>query len=339
MHLSALAILVSLAAAPPETVIATPKIGVVEIYGLRRIPLERASRALQVTPGEALPRSKAELETRLESLAGIVRVRIEAVCCENGQAMLYAGVQERGAVTPDFRDEPVNEITLPAEVIEAYTAFTAAAAQAARDGETSEALGLGHSLMKHPAAREAQEQLLAVAATTEIRLRQILKEAAEPDQRAIAAYVLQYVTNKGAIVDDLQQALRDPDEGVRLNAMRALRALAIHVRTDPQANYRVPPTWCVELLNSLVLSDRLEASATLAAITLPMDDSTRTNLRERALPALLEMAQWQHLPHALPAFLLLGRVAGEKEDKIQAAWSAGARDKSIEAWRKTLKPR
>lgn len=323
------AVLLSLATAPPEPVLATPTIGIVEIYGLRRIPADKARRALAVNPGQPLPRSKAELETRLEDVQGVFRARVEAVCCENGQAVLYAGVQERGSVAPQFRDEPVTEISLPEEVAEAYTAFTAAAAQAARDGEPREDLTAGHSRMDHPAARAAQERLLEVAASAEARLRQLVKEAAEPDQRAIAAYVLQYVPDKRSVVEDLQIALRDPEESVRLNAMRALRAVAMVTK--------VQPTWFVELLNSLVLSDRLEASRTLATLTVPMEESVRQNLKERALPALFEMAQWQHLPHALPAFLLLGRVAGESDEAVQAAWSQGDRGKAIEAWRKTLK--
>jgi len=43
-------------------------------------------------------------------------------------------------------------------------------------------------------------------------------------------------------------------------------------------------------------------------------------------PALTEMARWKHLPHALPAFILLGRMAGRSESEIQAAWAKGERE-------------
>jgi hypothetical protein len=38
------------------------------------------------------------------------------------------------------------------------------------------------------------------------------------------------------------------------------------------------------------------------------------------------MARWKTLAHALPPYLLLGRVAGLPEDQVQAAWSRGDRE-------------
>jgi hypothetical protein len=46
---------------------------------------------------------------------------------------------------------------------------------------------------------------------------------------------------------------------------------------------------------------------------------------------------WRHLPHALPAYLLLGRLAGMSEQEIQDSWSANAREETIKKVRKKLK--
>ena len=54
-------------------------------------------------------------------------------------------------------------------------------------------------------------------------------------------------------------------------------------------------------------------------------------LRERALPSLVEMARWKTLSHALPAFVLLGRIAGLPENQVQAAWTRGDRESVIAA--------
>jgi hypothetical protein len=43
------------------------------------------------------------------------------------------------------------------------------------------------------------------------------------------------------------------------------------------------------------------------------------------------MARWRHLPHALPAFILAGRLAGMSEDALQEAWKREDRERVIKA--------
>jgi hypothetical protein len=47
------------------------------------------------------------------------------------------------------------------------------------------------------------------------------------------------------------------------------------------------------------------------------------------LPALVEMARWKSPGHALPAYLVLGRVAGLDENELWQAWNQGEREKVI----------
>ena len=49
------------------------------------------------------------------------------------------------------------------------------------------------------------------------------------------------------------------------------------------------------------------------------------------VPALAEMSRWKTLEHALPAFILTGRVAGLSEQQIQDAWTRGDRESVIAA--------
>ena len=55
------------------------------------------------------------------------------------------------------------------------------------------------------------------------------------------------------------------------------------------------------------------------------DKAFAKRVRERALPALVEMAGWKTLPQALPAFLVLGRMSSLAETEIQDKWSEGKR--------------
>jgi hypothetical protein len=52
-------------------------------------------------------------------------------------------------------------------------------------------------------------------------------------------------------------------------------------------------------------------------------------LRETALPSILEMARWKSLGHALPAFLIAGRMAGVPEEEILDAWTKGDREQVL----------
>ena len=90
------------------------------------------------------------------------------------------------------------------------------------------------------------------------------------------------------------------------------------------------------MLNSVQLSDRLEATKALLLFTEEPNPLAITNIQERAVPALVEMARWQYLPHALPAYLLLGRVAGWKEADLESSWAAGDREKTIKSLEKAL---
>jgi hypothetical protein len=316
---------------------AQPKVGLVEIYGARKVSSERIRKELAVKPGDGLPRSKADSEARLETIPGVVLAQLEAVCCEDHQAILYVGIEERGSPAPRFHPEPDAEINLPEPIAAVYSAFTEALGEAVRAGDTSEDISRGHSLMQHEGARTQQLVMATLAGPHLPELRKVLRESMFADQRAVAAYVLQYVPEKGDVVPDLQYALQDSDDAVRRNAIRALTAIAILGRTDPSLRIRVQSTWLVELLNSVSLNDRLEATRALLSFTDQPDPNTIANLKQRALPALFEMAQWRHLANALPAYLLLGRVAGWKDDAAQEAWTAGDRDKTVDQWRKLLK--
>lgn len=319
------------------TLSAQPKVGLVEVYGARKISSDRIRKELAVKPGDGLPRSKADSEARLETIPGVIVAQLEAVCCEDHQAILYVGIEERGAPAPRFHPEPDAEINLPEPIAGVYTAFTAALAEAVREGDTSEDISRGHSLMQNEGVRTQQLVMATLAGPNLPELRRVLRESMFADQRAIAAYVLQYAPEKGDVVPDLQYALQDPDDAVRRNAIRALTAIAVLGRSDPSLRIRVQSTWLVELLNSVLLNDRLEAARALLSFTDQPDPNTISNLKQRGLASLFEMAQWRHLPNALPSYLLLARVAGWKDDAAQEAWTAGDRDKTIDQWRKVLK--
>jgi len=306
-----------------------PRVGIIDFYGLRKVSEQKIRKALEIKEGDPLPVSKSDVEERIEKISGVVRARLEAVCCEAGKAILFVGIEEKGAPHFDFRTPPSGEVALPREVVEAFDEFFVLLETAVRIGDTSEDISQGHSMAANSQVRGVQERFLILAEEHEKALRDVLRNAAAGRQRAIAAHLLGYAPVKRRVADDLQYAMQDSDDGVRNNAMRALIAFAELAKRDPERGLRVSPTWFIEMLNSIIWTDRNKSAAALSGLTEDRDPKVLAQLRERALPSLVEMARWKSLGHALPAFLIVGRLAGLPEAEIQSAWSKGDREAVI----------
>ena len=306
-----------------------PRVGDIEIYGLNKVPVERIRRALNVKSGDALPPSKGDLEERLEQVPGVVQARVEAVCCEEGLAVLFVGIEEKGSRRFAFRSEPAGQVALPDEITEAYEHFLEALQAAAQRGSMAEDLTEGHPLMADLASRAYQKQFVTFARDNLKVLRDVLRNGSDPEQRAIAAAIINYAPDKTAVLDDLQYAMQDPDEAVRANAMRAVNAIAVLADKRPDLGLRIPSTWFVEMLNSIALSDRTRAAAALVNLTDKDAKATLEQIRARALPSVVEMARWRTLRFALPAYILIGRMAGMTEKQIEDSWTKGEREAVI----------
>jgi hypothetical protein len=182
--------------------------------------------------------------------------------------------------------------------------------------------------------RELQQAFIPMLSRDLALVDRVLHESQSSEQRAIAAYVLQYAPRDArsakTMTDGLQYALQDQEDTVRENAIRSLKAVAVGAKLHPNEGIRIEPTWFVELMNSIVWSDRRNASLALVNLTDQRDPETLELLRQRALASVVDMARWHDLEHALPGFILAGRLAGLDENEIQAAWVSGNREAVIE---------
>ncbi len=292
-----------------------PVVGDIDFYGLRSVTPERILSAIQLKPGDRIPPSKGDLEDRIADIPGVVLARVEAVCCDGRTAALFIGVEERGAPHTELRSPPAGDVVLPQEAIDLYNRFLAAVRAAAGRGTTSDS-----------ASRELQAALAGYAAAHFDLLGNVLLHDAEEEQRTIAAALIGYAPKKADAVSDLQLALQDPDESVRANAARALNAIAVLASRQPTPGPRIEPTWAINLLHSVVLSDRVEAVKLLLTLTDRPAPAVLEQIREQALPNVVEMARWKTPSYALPPFLLAGRLAGMPDAQVEAAWQKGDRD-------------
>ncbi len=303
----------------------TPRIGAIDVYGAKKVSLNKIRAILGVSEGGPLPASKGDVEDALDKLPGVVASRLEAACCVEGKMVLYVGIEEKGASHIEFRPEPDGDITLPSELTENYSDFIDGVNQSMRLEQRGESLNLGYSLMENSGTRAKQQAFIPLAAKYMDTLHQVIRTSRDPEQRAMAAYILQYGPRTPrytqVIVDDLQFALQDVNDTVRANAIRALTAMYVGGKMHPEQNIHIQSTWFVELLNSLVWSDRHNAAVALVDMTEDQRNNAALQLiRERALSSVAEMARWHDLSHALPAFILIGRLAGLPEKQIQEAW-------------------
>jgi hypothetical protein len=302
-----------------------PPIGVIEVYGTRRLSEQQIVEALQLKIGDPFPDARAgrEARKRIEGIPGVAQARVIGGCCDNGKTTISVGIQEVGQPILQFRGEPHGSVRLPDDILKAGAAFDQAWEHAVLDGHAEDDQSQGHSLARDPATHTIQEQFIAFAARDLPRLRAVLREASDTSQRALAARVIGYAIDKRAVIGDLVDGMRDPSDDVRDNAMRALAMIAMFAQKNPASGLVVPPTPFVDLLNSIEWTDRNKASFALEALTERRNPALMADLRARALPSLIEMARWKSDGHAEAAFVVLGtpyRSAGRGDYGRVRAW-------------------
>jgi hypothetical protein len=329
-HLSVLTSVFSVLAAVYPAAGQIPSVREINVYGLEKVSAERILQAAKLQSGQPLPRSKGEMEEAIAKVPGVLRARVEAVCCEDKYAVLFVGVEERTGPHVEFHPQPNGNATLSEEVMDTYHEFLTALQRSAqsRTGKAGE---------RDPGLAAVTEKFTSFASTKLPELRNVLHNSPDPEERAAAAVVIGYAPDKNAIAADLQYAMRDPDEAVRVNAIRSLHAAVMKADTPTQA-VPVPFSTLIDLLHSVVLSDRMEAADMLITVTDDSNPQALALMRSQALPALVEMARWKSLFYALPPFMLVGRIAGLAEDEIQSRWTSGDREYVIRKALATVHP-
>ena len=310
-------------------------IGIIDFYGVHRVSVEQARSALTFAEGDTVsfagdapPAFIAESETRLATVPGVEKALVNIVCCDNGRAIIYVGIQERGADVMKFRPAPAGKDRLPADIVKDGDEFSKVFVEAVERGDFVEDRSQGHALNHDPATRAVQDRFVIYAKRDLPALRKVLRNSSDAAQRALAAQVLGYAPDKPAVVDDLVYGMSDPAEAVRNNSMRAL--LVIAEMTERKAP-PIPATPFIALLNSPVWTDRNKAAGALDSLTRPRDPNLLATLQRDAMEPLVEIARWKSEGHAKPAFLVLARIAHYSDDAAHDLWTRGERETVIQA--------
>lgn len=320
-----------------------PPIGTIDFYGLRTVSERQIREALIVKEGDAMLNSKEEvdaIEKRLASLPNVIEAKLNAGCCTgDGKSTLYIGIREKGADVFQFRTAPVGKVRLTDKILKLGEEFADAHQKAVLKGDAAEDRSAGHGLMNNAEARAIQEKFIPLASRNLKLLRRILRESSDAQHRALAAEIIAYYKDKSAIVADLVEALKDADGSVRNNAMRALGVIAGYAQAHPEKKIKVPFEPFVAMLNSLEWTDRNKSALVLGELTVRRDAELLKLLREKAVPALVEMARWKNDGHAGTSFFILGRVGGLSDEEIGQSWMSGKREDLIAEVQQNLRKR
>jgi hypothetical protein len=298
-----------------------PRVGDINFYGLHKLTADQILAAAHLGPGDTVPASRVDLEDRIINIPEVMDAQVQSVCCDGDRTTLFIGIRERGETDVEFRVPPSGTATLPEDLMTHYREYSGLLLRAEMNGKSNQA---------DPAMHRDQENFRAYAAAHTLKLRAELHTGPDAEQRAAAATAMAWSFNKRAAVDDLMFALQDPDESVRAPALRSLAIIAAVGRQQPALGIRIPASGLVDLLNSVVLSDRMESARTLLAMTEKQNAATLDLIRERALMSLAEMARWPTRAYAQPPFELLGRVAGLKSADVNESWEKDDRDAVIQ---------
>ena len=307
-----------------------PPVGRIEVFGHPE-SVQRVRAIVADLEGRAVAVEVRARERLIAELPGVAEAKIEAVCCDGGFTTLYIGVRGEGDPTPRFDSPPTGAARLPAELVALGERFERALADAVRRGVVGDDLSAGHSMLADSGARAVQKEFIGAASEHAPRLREVLATSADPGHRALAGQILAYSPDKGAIAPDLVAAVRDPDPAVRNAAMRALWIMAGYAAANPDRRLEIAPEPFIDLVHSIVWTDRNKASLVLMELSASRDSALLEMLRARAFEPLVAMACWENPGHALPGLVMLGRMAGLTDDAIFAAVSAGSKEPIIEA--------
>lgn len=308
-----------------------PPIGTIDFYGLRTISETEVLELLPFKEGDTLtpddlPESFIEsLSSDVAESLGISRVEFNFGCCgESGLSQIYIGIEETPGPRVVYREAPAGDSTLPPEILTSYEEFGDRWVEAVLSGNAREDRSEGHSLMDYPPLRAIQERFLVYAEQYREILIQVLHESADAEHRGAAAWVLGYAQDKASVTADLTQAVLDPDGGVRNNATRALAIIAVYAKDKPELGIEFRTDPFIDMLNSIVWSDRNKGLAVLDPLTEARDPQLLRELQERTLLSLIDMCRWKEWGHASAACLILQRIADLPEQP-----EPGSRERTI----------
>jgi hypothetical protein len=296
----------------PLGLFAQGRIAFIKFFGYQGIDLQAIRQALPFREGDALrPEEIADkARSTVQRITGRSATDINAVCCVGrGNSTIFIGLPGASSHSLPFDPAPQGVMNPPAELSKLSERLQRAETEALRSSPIEDG-AVGYRLLKEPTARAAEIALHEYAVVHEEEILSVLTESGDAAQRAMAAEALGFGGRTPRQLVALARAVRDPDALVRNNATRAIVEI---VRADPSSASQIPPDNFIQMLRSGTWTDRNKGSAVLMYLTQSRDPVLLRRIQSEAGDALLEMAAWHPLGQAMPALMILARMAGRSD--------------------------
>jgi hypothetical protein len=312
------------------------RIGEIDFYGYGGLDLDRIRAELPVREGDDFPDSDDAFFDKINNIREAVRrvigkppTDIAVVCCDaRGMRMIYIGLPGSSMRNLPYNPPPQGTVCFPARVTDLYQLTMEASSRAVRSGSSKEDRSKGYALSTDPELRAKQLATRKYAIGHERLVRNVLALSQDAEQRTAAAHILGYTRQSKEQISALVRASHDVDDSVRNNAIRALGVLA---ESSPKVAVRIPAAGFVAMLNSGSWTDRNKAGFLLDELSKRRDPRLLSQLRSQALDSLIEMVRWRSRGHADFARILLGRIAGIEETRLQQLVETEQVDQIIKA--------
>ena len=239
---------------------------------------------------------------------------MEFVCCADGKWMAFIGVSVKELTV--HNNLKTKDIQLPSEITRTYDSMEQLVLTAIQSGEEREDHSQGHALSENIPLRKLQERFIPYSEKYFDLLRDVLKYSKYSHDRIVACWAIAYYRDKSAIVNDLSEAATDDNEDVRNNAIRGLAIIIGYLQQQPNLNITISADPFISLMNSISWSDRNKSINILQILSYHRDPKLLLKIKNEALEPLIDMANWKSEGHAMAGYIVLGRIAGWKEEEI-----------------------
>ena len=300
-------------------------IGAINYFGYGGLPLQKVRAAVPWHVSDSLTFatfSKKPVEEAVQSVLGESPTDVNITCCDlSGHLEVFIGLPGSTFHPVKIARNPSGDARLDPEGLRLYTQEGPLLAQAVARGNAGEDDSQGYMLSNDPQLKKVNLAMRSYAFGRGKELVQVLQTSGSPKDRRAAAALLGYARSSTAQAEALSQATIDPDSDVRNNAVRALFVLSAASAVDhPQIN----PKPLIDLLYSGSWTDRNKASLLLLRMTDTRNPLVLRALQNEALPSLVEGASWADVPsHSTPFLLLLGRIEGIPDQKLEDMLKGG----------------
>ena len=295
------------------------KISKIQFFGTTGMAVEKIKADLpihegQVISSDSLSSVSEQIRGSIKNSTGTAATDVAPGCCdEEGNWMIYIGLQGKNFRESNYNPPPTSAVKLPTSVVNIYHEFLDLILESIHK-QATEDNSRGYALSSYPPLRAKQLAMHDYAIQHSNLVLEVLLNSSAAEQREVAAQLVGYLKYSQQQISALVHASRDDNDGVRNNAVRSLAVIAM---ARPGVPSGIPASNFVAMLNSGIWKDRNKGLFLLGTLTASRNPTLLTQLRRDASDSIVEMAKWRNAGHADPARMLLGRIAGIDEVQLQ----------------------